>query len=320
MSSSIRLILNGKSAEQPRLRKMVNRLRKQGIGVDVRVTWEGADIEDFIHQASANGVERVIVGGGDGTIHGAANALMKLPAEYRPSLGIIPLGTANDFARAAGIPMHPTEAFAFAVREEAQSIDLGKVGDTWFVNVVSGGFGASVTASTPPLLKRMLGGGAYSLVGAARILSFTPFVGKIRMPDLEDDVQMVVVAIGNGRQAGGSQELTPKAYIDDGLLDVLVINSFRLRDVPRLLRQLEHLGPDNDLVRYFRVPWVEIESETPLPVTLDGEMREIKQARFDVVPKSIEVVLPASNKMLEHPAPLPEGEEPEEDDNDRVQL
>ncbi|ANF57758.1 lipid kinase YegS [Halotalea alkalilenta] len=296
---SIRLILNGKSSDQPKLRKMVTRLRKQGIGVDVRVTWEGSDIEDFIHQASANGVERVIVGGGDGTLHGAANALMKLPAGRRPALGVIPLGTANDFARAAGIPLEPTEAFSFAVRENAYPIDLGKIGDAYFINVVSGGFGASVTASTPAILKRMLGGGAYSLVGAARILSFSPYEGRLRMPGYEGKAAMVVIAIGNGRQAGGSQELAPKAFIDDGLLDVLVIDAFRLRDVPRLVRELEQLSGRGDLVRYFQVPWLEIECEQSLPVTLDGEMREIKQARFEVVPKAIEVVLPEDSKLLE---------------------
>ncbi|WP_025732811.1 lipid kinase YegS [Carnimonas nigrificans] len=314
MSSSIRLILNGKSSDQPRLRKMVNRLRKQGIGIDVRVTWEGSDIEDFIYQASANGVERVIVGGGDGTVHGAANALMKLPEEYRPSLGIIPLGTANDFARAAGIPHSATEAFALAVREEAVPIDLGKVGDTWFINVVSGGFGASVTASTPPMLKRMLGGGAYSLVGAARILSFSPYSGHLRMPEFEDNADMVVIAIGNGRQAGGAQELTAKAYIDDGLLDVLVINDFRLRDVPRLLRQLEHLSPDNDLVRYFRTPWIELECETPLPVTLDGEMQEVKKGRFEIAPGVIDVVVPPDSKMLKNRIEVPA--EPSDDEDE----
>lgn len=297
--SSIRLILNGKSSDQPKLRKMVNRLRKQGIGVDVRVTWEGSDIEDFIHQASANGVERVIVGGGDGTLHGAANALMKLPEEYRPSLGIIPLGTANDFARAAGIPLNPPEAFAFAVREDAQPIDLGKVADTYFINVVSGGFGASVTASTPTMLKRMLGGGAYSLVGAVRILSFSPYQGKLRMPGFESEASMVVVAVGNGRQAGGAQELTTKAFVDDGLLDVLVIEGFGLRKVPKLLRELEHLSPEGDLVRYFRVPWVEIESAKAIPMTLDGEMQEYTHARFEVVSQAIEVVIPENSKLLE---------------------
>lgn len=292
------LILNGKSNEQPTLRKAVELLRREGIPIDVNVTWEAGDVARFIQQAADRDVRRVIVGGGDGTLHEAVNALMTLSPDQRPTLGIVPLGTANDFATAAGLPADPGEALMFAVRGTSFPIDVGQINDQYFINMASGGFGAKVTATTPAFLKKMMGGGAYSLVGAFRVLNFSPYQGKLRTPEGEEDVSAVIFAIGNGRQAGGAQELAPRAYIDDGLLDVLVLQSFGILELPRMIGELERLDPNGRLVRYYQVPWLELECDEAMPINLDGEMQEYDHISMQVLPLALDVTLPKHCKLL----------------------
>lgn len=292
------LILNGKSNEQPTLRNAVMQLRREGIPIEVNVTWESGDVARFIHRAAEREIKRVIIGGGDGTIHEAVNALMHIGPEQRPTLGIVPLGTANDFATAAGLPTDPGEALTFAVRGTSFPIDVGQINKQYFINMASGGFGAKVTATTPAFLKKMMGGGAYSLVGAFRVLNFSPYQGKLRLPDGEEDVSAVIFAIGNGRQAGGAQELAPRAYIDDGLLDVLVLQSFGIMELPRMIRDLERLSPTGKLVRYYQVPWLELECDEAMPINLDGEMQEYEHLSMKVIPLALDVTLPKSCKLL----------------------
>src|SRR5688500_2895906 len=104
-----RLILNGKSAGDDDLREAVVAIRERVIGLDVRVTWEGGDAERYVSEAIADGVDTLVAAGGDGTLSEIATTLAHRdePAEALPSLGLVPLGTANDFASAALIPTDP---------------------------------------------------------------------------------------------------------------------------------------------------------------------------------------------------------------------
>ena len=136
-----RLILNGKKADRPDVREAVQAVRSAGHQLEVRVTWERGDAVRFVAEASREGVPRVIAGGGDGSVNEAANALMAVDAASRPALGILPLGTANDFATACRIPMDPFAALLLAATGDPRPIDLGRCNDAFFVNVASGGLG-----------------------------------------------------------------------------------------------------------------------------------------------------------------------------------
>jgi YegS/Rv2252/BmrU family lipid kinase len=132
----------------------------------------------------------------------------------RSSLGILPLGTANDFAHSAAIP-DLTAALQLAANAPPRWIDLGLLNGKPFVNIVSGGFGSRVTVETDPELKRRLGGLAYVLTGIAELSANR---GSFRAEGFSSEGPFVAVAIGNGRQAGGGVPLCPDALIDDGLL------------------------------------------------------------------------------------------------------
>ncbi|WP_284703205.1 diacylglycerol kinase family protein, partial [Escherichia coli] len=87
------------------LRKAIYQLREEGHTILVRIPWETSELPTFIDEAIREGAETIIAGGGDGTINAVASALMRLPEKQRPAIGILPLGTANDFATGANIPM-----------------------------------------------------------------------------------------------------------------------------------------------------------------------------------------------------------------------
>lgn len=157
MSNAL-LILNGKKADRPDIRQAVNTLRESDHQLDVRVTWEAGDITRCIDEACDRNLERLVVGGGDGSVNEATNAILNRE-ETVPALGIMPLGTANDFATACGIPGEPLESLRLAVAGASCSIDAVQANERYFLNVASIGFGAAVTANTPVALKNFLGGG-----------------------------------------------------------------------------------------------------------------------------------------------------------------
>src|SRR5712664_309460 len=147
-SRRVQLILNGKVAANDALRTAVVGQREVGHRIEVRVTWEKGDAQRFASDAGE--VDLLIAAGGDGTLNEVVHGLMDLAMDARPALGVVPLGTANDFATGCGIQRDPENALALCMEGEALPIDVGKANDRWFLNVASVGFGAEVTATTSP--------------------------------------------------------------------------------------------------------------------------------------------------------------------------
>lgn len=148
------LILHGKQALNEAVRSAVAEKRKQGWELAVRVTWEAGDARRLVDEALAAGYTQIIAGGGDGTLRDIAEALASHSTQA--SLVLMPLGTANDFARAAGVPLEPAQALEL-LDAAPSAIDLGEVGGQVFLNMATGGFGSQVTANTSEDLKKSSG-------------------------------------------------------------------------------------------------------------------------------------------------------------------
>ena len=293
----IRILLNGKKAALDPVRDAIYRARADG-PVEVRTTWEKGDVHRLVQEALAEGCKRLVAGGGDGTVKEVTDALMHLQQEDRPEVAILPLGTANDFATACGIPDTPLSALTLAQTGKAYSIDCIRANEQHFINVATGGFGAQVTANTPVELKNFLGGGAYTLSGLIQAVKFNPYRGQLRTPDGILESKVIVGAACNGRQAGGGQQLAPNALINDGLMDIVALLDFPKDRLLQAIREIQDPTINGDFVKRYRVPWAEWESDVDMPTNLDGEPVTTNRMRFDVIPGAIKLVLPEPCPLL----------------------
>lgn len=280
----LRLILHGKAAQDERVRAAVEAVREDGHHVSVRVTWEAGDAARFtleaMEEAKRGEVDCVVAGGGDGTIDEIFVTAYQSGHSSACSFGILPLGTANDFARSVGLRVDDmTAALRLIVSSPARRIDLGLLGGRPFVNVVTGGFGARVTAETDPTLKKSLGGLAYLLTGVSRAREFVPCRGRFRAEGFAWEGMFLAMAIGNGRQAGGGIPLCPDALIDDGLLDLLIIPRIDLA-----------AGREALTVR-TRSSWIEFEADEEINISLDGEPDQVRRFRAECLAGALPVHL-----------------------------
>ncbi|CAN7206463.1 lipid kinase YegS [Pseudoxanthomonas sp. LjRoot168] len=304
-----RLILNGKSAGDDDLREAVAKMREDGIALDVRVTWEDGDAERYVAEAIADGVDTVIAGGGDGTLSEVATTLAHRDqrADALPSLGLVPLGTANDFATAAGIPDDALPALQLVHAAAAVPLDLLRIeaddGVHWCANLASGGFGTEVTVETDEGLKKMLGGLAYLITGIARLGRIEPMTASVRGPEFDWRGDFIALGIGNGRQAGGGQALCPDALVDDGLLDVTLVPELSgevAATLGTLVKDGKHAALDRVATR-ARLPWVELDADQPLTLNLDGEPVQSRRFRIECVSGRVRMHLPEACPLRMQP-------------------
>ncbi len=305
-STRWRLVLNGKSAGDEPLRAAVAAMRERDIALDVRVTWEAGDAERYVAEAIADGVDTVIAAGGDGTLSEVATTLAHRDetANDLPTLGLVPMGTANDFAAAAGIPVEPLPALELIESRPAHGIDLLKLEANgaihWAANLASGGFGTQVTVETHEGMKTLLGGLAYLITGLSKLGKIESIQARIAGPDFDWRGGFIALGIGNGRQAGGGQALCPDAAIDDGLLDVTVIPELSgevAATLATLLKDGKDAALDQAAVR-VRLPWVAIEADAPFVLNLDGEPLESRHFKIECVANRLRMHLPEDCSLM----------------------
>ena len=296
MSKTVQLILNGKAAGNDTLRAAVSRQQAIGHTIEVRVTSEKGDARRFASETGE--VDLLIAAGGDGTLNEVVHGLMDLPEVARSVLGIMPLGTANDFATGCGIPRDPEQALALCLEGRAVPVDVGKANEHWFLNAASIGFGAEITATTPPELKHLLGPAAYAVMGAILAMNVHHYRGRLTLPNREITGSGPVAIVGNGRQAGGGVQVTPRARIDDGLLDVLAVRNIPAMALLTAARELQELSPDGEYISYWQTPWAEAHTEEAIPVNLDGEPMQFSNVRYEAVPRAIRLIVPPNCPLL----------------------
>ena len=296
MSRKVQLILNGKAAGNDALKTAVARQRAIGHTIEIRVTSEKGDARRLV--AETGEVDLLIAAGGDGTLNEVIHGLMDLSEVARPVLGVVPLGTANDFATGCGIPRDPEQALTLCLEGREVAVDVGKANEHWFLNAASIGFGAEITATTPPELKNLLGPVAYAVMGAILATNLHHYKGRLILPDREITGRGPVAIVGNGRQAGGGVQVTPRACIDDGLLDVLVVREIPALALLTAARELQELSPDGEYISYWQTPWAEVHTAEAIPVNLDGEPMQFSSVRYEAVPRAIRLIVPPDCPLL----------------------
>ena len=246
-----------------------------------------------VRDALVRGCDLIVLGGGDGSVSAAAHDL----ARGRAVLGLLPLGTANDFARTMGIPDDLEAACATVGRGTIATIDLGLAGEAHYVNVVTLGLGADVAEAVSRPLKRLIGPLAYPAAAARAILQYRPFAATLTFPDRDHEEarfpRLLQLAIGNGRFYGGGAVVAPDAAIDDGMLDVYAIELHtwhELIGVAWTLKSGRHIYRDG--VRSWRTRRVRIVTRPALPVNIDGEVVDTTPEEFTVARGALRVLVP----------------------------
>jgi len=296
---SIRVIINGKNADDPGLREALAWAAQQGHRIELRVTQDEGDAARFASEQSQAPWDVIVAVGGDGTINQVLNGIMTAGVSPEPALAIVPLGTANDFARSCNIPLdHPALALRLAWEGVTRLIDVGCANGRYFLNVATGGFGAEVAASTPALAKKVLGGVAYAVTGLLNALSITPYPARLVTPDQRWEGNLIVITVSNGRQAGGGIPVAPKAALDDGLLDVMVIHDAGLLQSGRILSELKDVeAEDNQYLFYRQAPSLTLELEQSIRLDVDGEPIYGSVFGFSILPRRLRVMLPPETPL-----------------------
>jgi YegS/Rv2252/BmrU family lipid kinase len=230
----------------------------------------------------------LIVGGGDGTISEAARRLA-----YRDTaLGVLPLGTTNNFARTLGIPLNPAGAIGVLAAGKVADVDLGKAGDAIFANLVSIGISAQVAATVPHQLKRLIGRAAYPLTALAALPGHRPFHASITAGDRSWTLDTHQLNIANGSFHAG-RPITGDASADDRLLLVYRLGGPRRAALAGATLRHAALGARLSLAEpaFLAVSELWLHTDPPLPLDVDGEIRGHTPARIALAPEALRVMV-----------------------------
>jgi diacylglycerol kinase (ATP) len=283
------LVLHGERAFLPTVRHLVDWVREKGHVVEPLVTWESGDAERITREAAMRGVDVIVACGGDGTVNEVLNGL----TGFDVPLGIIPLGTANDFARQVGIPGDADHAMDVILRRRPTRIDTASMNGRRFLNVSTGGIGAEATAETPADAKRAFGPLAYALTGLRKLAELAPHRARFEGTGFSLETDFLLFAVGNARATGGGTVITPQASVEDGLLDVCVMEAMPRREFAKLalrVKRGEHL--DDERVHYVQLSRITIDSKEPVTVNIDGESQRFAHLEYAAHRGDVRVFLP----------------------------
>ena len=302
-----KLIVNPVSGTDaaPDLLTAINRQLRERIGMlDIVITTVEGDATRAAEHAVRDGYDHLFVGGGDGTLNEVLNGVARLEQGLsQVTFGVIPLGTGNDFATALGISENIPDAIDALLEGDAAAVDIGRMNDRYFVNVSAGGFIAEVSDAVNPQLKTITGKLAYLIGGAQVVMTYEPVGAQIlriesaatppaatelhESPLPSTTTRLHAFAVCNSRLVGGGRLIAPHATIDDGRLDVCLIEAMPTVDFLGLLKRVsdgEHI--DDDRVTYFQAAALELVFDRVIKVNTDGQVLETSRCRYDVLPRA----------------------------------
>lgn len=269
-----RMLVNPAAGRRSARRERVPRLTELGrqFGVEVEVTASGEDLARRARRAAGDGVERLLVAGGDGSVHHAVQGL----AGSATALGVIPAGTGNDFAAAVGAPFETEPALRRALEAPVRHVDLGRArrageaaGDTgdwvWFSTYTGVGFDGEVARRAHQGHRFLSGNAIYVWAVLATLRDFRPPVVTVEHDEGRFHGPAMFVTLANGPAFGGGMRIAPAARHDDGVLDLVIV-----RAIPR--RTLLAVFPKVYAGRHVGHPAVEFVRTRRARFALDREM------------------------------------------------
>ena len=287
------LVVNAHSRKGRALfRKATFKLRGAGIRlISAHAVRKKGQLIPTVKKAVRDGAPMVIVGGGDGSLSSAVDELVDRDCVF----ALLPLGTANSFARTLGIPLDLDGAIATIVTGKRRRIDLGVIDGDYFANSAAMGLSPLIGATVPHNLKKWLGRVGYLIWAVWWIYRFRPFELTIETDDGErHEMSALEVRIANGAYHGGV-EVVDDARVDSG---EVVVQAVTGRAKHRLIRNwlaalLKNRRFKRDTVVDFHATRLRLVTDPPLPISIDGEVLGMTPATVEVAERAIEVVVPA---------------------------
>ncbi|QPC45508.1 diacylglycerol kinase [Mangrovibacillus cuniculi] len=293
-----RIIYNptsGRELFKKHLPEVLDKLENAGYETSCHATKCEGDATEAAKAAAERGFDLVIAAGGDGTINEVVNGLADF--ENRPKLGIVPMGTTNDFARALHIPRDVHQAINIIVKGDTLPVDIGKMNDRYFINIAGGGRLTELTYEVPSKLKTMLGALAYYLKGIEMLPSIRASHVKIEYDNEVFEGEVMLFLVGLTNSVGGFEKLAPDASINDGLFTLLILKKTSLADFIRIATLAvrgEHIYDDH--VIYTKANRINVTTtEEKVQLNLDGEFGGVLPAQFTNLYRHFEVFVPIEN-------------------------
>lgn len=290
----IHLIINPKAGHRAGNRYgagIAQQLRRAGLRVEAQFTRGPRDAVELVRQAVAGKPDAIVIAGGDGTLNEAINGLLQSGAPQIP-LGLIPIGTGNDFAKMLDLRPHDWRTACTRILDgKPRQVDAGQVNETFFINGVGIGFDAQVALEANRL--KYLPGSLLVYAGALlKTLLHRYRTPRITLETASGKLEQTItlLTVGNGRCHGGAFLLTPEARVDDGLFDILIADAASrygiIKLAPRVMRGT-HLGESG--IRLLRDNRLQIRSAEPLVVHADGEILgdDLQRLDFRLLPGAV---------------------------------
>ncbi|HZJ53383.1 MAG TPA: lipid kinase [Myxococcaceae bacterium] len=255
---------------------------------------------EVLDRALAAGVRLVVLGGGDGTLHALVPRLVSAGA----TLGIVPLGTGNDFARSLGIPLDIVHACHVVSGGRTATVDLGVLNGRPFLNAVSVGITAELTRRLTPASKRVLGPAAYPVASIRAAARFRPFEAEVEVDGTRKSVRALQLVVGNARYQGGGRLIDPEASATDRTLHGYVVVA-RHRDRLRNLLELASVGRRTRAGTHVEHPgvWsfggerVRVVTAPVRSLVADGELVGETPVDLAVLPARLRVRVPVDARL-----------------------
>ncbi|MCS6830565.1 MAG: diacylglycerol kinase family lipid kinase [Armatimonadota bacterium] len=264
--------------------------RRAGLSWRVVHTTRPGQATELARQAAEAGASIVVAAGGDGTCGEVANGIVGTSAR----LGVLPLGTGNDFARCAGISENLQIAVETLFTGKARRIDLGSAGGRYFINIAGCGMDAAVAKRVNQGFRFLQGTAAYVAALFQTLATFKPVRMCINTDGQEQRIDAFLCTVANTQSYGGGMRIAPFAQIDDGLLDVCIVKAVSKLEFVRVFPRVysgTHITHPCFLMHTARKIYVE--SDPPVPILVDGDVVGTTPVEFSIHPHAIEVILPA---------------------------
>ena len=283
----------GRRRARRRFQSALEVLRSAGVDPEVHESRSREHLIELARRAAESKPDLVVSAGGDGTHHHVLNGL----AQSEVPMGLLSLGSGNDFASGLGIPVEPRAAASVLLHGASRLIDLGRVGPTFYGCIAGAGFDSVVTRFANEQVHWVHGSPAYAWAILRCLKYYRPYRAEIRSSARDFSGDVIFVTVGNTVSYGGGVKMVPRAQLDDGLLDVCVVPAMSkfelLRWVPSAYRG-EHLR--HPRIEYFQTSRVTLASTSRLDLFGDGEFIQELPASIEAAPGALRVIVPSNAK------------------------